>query len=161
MLLGPAPAVTEPAGAFDYDQGACCYDRLDNGARATFEPCSEPPVQVDASSSADSATHAPGGGSVRKGLDDVDLRAERGGMRPTPLTNSQATDLARWNGFESTGARLRGQTVFRKPGSRQYIVQDLDSHLGGTWKMARSPEALRSKSTRLGTYDEQLNRLGP
>jgi len=75
------------------------------------------------------------------------------------LTNSQATDLAEWQGFASTGQRLRGQQIFRQ--GRRYIVQDIDGHSGGVWKMATSPKALGSKSTRMGTYDEQLNRLGP
>jgi len=89
------------------------------------------------------------------------LASERGSLgRPTPLTNAQATDLARWNGFEPTNLRpLRGQKIFRK--GNRYIVQDVDSHMGGTWKMANSPEALRSKASRIGTYDEQLNRIGP
>jgi len=52
-----------------------------------------------------------------------------------------------------------GQTVFRS--GRRYIVQDIDSHAGGIWKMANSPGALGTKTTRMGTYDEQLNRIGP
>ena len=88
------------------------------------------------------------------------LASERGSIgRPTPLTNAQATDLARWNGFEPTRGRLRGQVIFRR--GNRYIVQDIDSHMGGTWKMADSLEGLRRKSTRMGTYDEQLNRIGP
>jgi hypothetical protein len=88
------------------------------------------------------------------------LASQRGSIgRPTPLTNSQATDLARWNGFEATGERLRGQIIFRK--GNRYIVQDIDSHMGGTLKMADSAAGLRSKGTRLATSDEQLNRLGP
>ncbi len=33
-------------------------------------------------------------------------------------------------------------------------------HNGGVWKMAKSPEALNSKNTRMGTYDANLNRIG-
>jgi RHS repeat-associated protein len=88
------------------------------------------------------------------------LASERGSIgRPTPLTNSQATDLARWNGFEPTGESRRGQIIFRR--RNRYIIQDIDSHMGGTWKMADSPAGLRSKRTRMGTYDERLNRIGP
>jgi RHS repeat-associated protein len=81
------------------------------------------------------------------------------GSRPTPLTNAQATDLARWNSFTPTNQTLRGQTIFRS--SNRYIVQDIDSHAGGIWKMAGSPRALGSSSTRMGTYDAELNRIGP
>ena len=33
-------------------------------------------------------------------------------------------------------------------------------HNGGIWKMADSLEDLNSKSTRMGTYDKDLNRIG-
>ncbi|RHJ56962.1 hypothetical protein DW116_13270 [[Ruminococcus] lactaris] len=33
-------------------------------------------------------------------------------------------------------------------------------HNGGGWKMGKSPQELNSKSTRLGTYDGNLNRIG-
>lgn len=80
----------------------------------------------------------------------------RGGSR---LTNAQVTDLADYLGFRSTGQRLRGQTIFRD--GNRYIVQDIDAHSGGVFKMADSVRGLGSKSTRTGTYDEQLNRIGP
>jgi len=68
------------------------------------------------------------------------------------------TDLAKWLGFRRTGESLRGELIFTD--GRRYIVQDIDAHSGGTWKMATSLKALRAKSTRGGTYDEQLNRIG-
>ena len=43
---------------------------------------------------------------------------------------------------------------------KQYISPDKDGHNGGIWKMADSPEKLGNKSTRNGTYDENLNRIG-
>ena len=43
---------------------------------------------------------------------------------------------------------------------KKYISPDKDGYNGGIWKMADSPEKLRNKSTRNGTYDEKLNRIG-
>ena len=44
--------------------------------------------------------------------------------------------------------------------SLSYITFDIDSHNGGAWKAASSVARLGSKATRLGTYDENLNRIG-
>lgn len=43
---------------------------------------------------------------------------------------------------------------------KTYITPDLDSHSGGVWKAAGSVEDLGGKSTRWGTYDADLNRIG-
>ncbi|WP_246883138.1 toxin C-terminal domain-containing protein [Pseudomonas sp. Tri1] len=51
-----------------------------------------------------------------------------------------------------------GQAVFKKGGF--YITRDVDSHNGGAWKMASSVRELGGKSTRLGTYDVNLKRIG-
>lgn len=40
------------------------------------------------------------------------------------------------------------------------MYADFDKPNGGAWKMADSPEKLRDKSTRNGTYDENLKRIG-
>ena len=45
-----------------------------------------------------------------------------------------------------------GQKVFNK-GSK-YITPDVDSHIGGVWKM------FDKKGRRLGTYDKDLNKIG-
>ncbi len=41
-----------------------------------------------------------------------------------------------------------------------YISPDLDGHKGGIWKGADSIKNLGKKETRLGTYDENLRRIG-
>lgn len=56
------------------------------------------------------------------------------------------------------GQRSHGQAVYRK--KRRFITPDVDSHNGGIWKIATSLENLNSKSSRLGTYDADLNRIG-
>ena len=47
------------------------------------------------------------------------------------------------------------EPIFKK--GRNYISPDRDGHNGGVWKKAKSVEALDSKATRAGTYDENLN----
>ena len=76
-----------------------------------------------------------------------------------PLTNKQAEDMANRLGYRSTSYRSSGQRVFTN--GKTFITQDVDSHAGGLWKMARTTEGLASKSTRMGTYDYDLNYIGP
>jgi hypothetical protein len=40
------------------------------------------------------------------------------------------------------------------------ITPDIDGHNGGIWKMGKTIKDLNSKSTRMGTYDKNLNRIG-
>lgn len=92
------------------------------------------------------------------------LRDETGTFAPfgrgaSKLTNAQAADMAARLGFRRTGQLLRDQAVFTRKG--RYIVQDVDAHSGGLWKMATSINKLNSKTTRLGTYDYNLNWIGP
>ncbi len=74
------------------------------------------------------------------------------------MTSKEAVEAAKKLGFEPTGQFSHGQPIFRK--GNQYITQDIDSHNGGVWKMAGSIKGLRSKKTRIGTYDAELNRIG-
>ena len=78
----------------------------------------------------------------------------------TPLTNKQATDLAEYNGYKVVkNLRTRnGQPIYTN--GKDFISPDLDSHNGGVWKKARTPDALNRKDTRDGTYDALLNRMG-
>ena len=56
--------------------------------------------------------------------------------------------------------------MFYNSKTKLYISQDIGSgngmgsHNGGVWKAAKSPEALNSKLTRLGTYDANMIRIG-
>ena len=61
------------------------------------------------------------------------------------------------------GQQSHGQAVFaNKKASRElrFITPDLDSHNGGYWKAASSIKNLGSKTTRSGTYDMFLRRIG-
>jgi hypothetical protein len=77
---------------------------------------------------------------------------------PGPLRGRAAVEAAVALGFQKTNFRSHNQPVFRR--GNRYITPDVDQHNGGVWKMADSVEALGRKSTRLGTYDAQLNRIG-
>lgn len=68
--------------------------------------------------------------------------------------------LAKNLGFRKLkNQRSHGQPIYKR--KRIYITPDVDSHVGGIWKMATSPENLKSKHTRLGTYNENLTvRMG-
>lgn len=66
--------------------------------------------------------------------------------------------LAKKMGFKKSNYRSHGQTVFQR--GNRFITRDVDSHNGGFWKMADSVENLARKQTRLGTYDQFLNRIG-
>ena len=91
-----------------------------------------------------------------------DLADDTGGIgRGNPLTNSQAAQMADRLGYSPAGRlRVKNQQVFRN--GNDFIVQDIDSHLpAGLWKRGGSYEDLFSKRTRMGTYDYDLNWIGP
>lgn len=66
---------------------------------------------------------------------------------------------------QTTEQKMENQFINDKK-TKTYISQDIGSadgsgpHNGGGWKMGKSPQELNSKSTRLGTYDGNLNRIG-
>ncbi|ETT69099.1 hypothetical protein BSK66_11685 [Paenibacillus odorifer] len=74
------------------------------------------------------------------------------------VINKETDMLAEYLGFTKTKLKIKDKPVYKN--GKLYIVQDLDSHIEGIWKMATKPEYLASKDTRLGTYDALLNRIG-
>ncbi len=63
-------------------------------------------------------------------------------------------------GFRATNRKIRGQRVFTD--GKNYIVQDIDAHNPvGLWKMAKTVDGLKSKATRMGTYDYDLKKVAP
>lgn len=74
------------------------------------------------------------------------------------MTSKQATEAAKDLGFQKTNFTSHGQPVFKK--GNTYITPDVDGHNGGVWKAAGSVKDLGSKSTRWGTYDINLNKIG-
>ena len=74
------------------------------------------------------------------------------------MTTKEATEAAEKLGYKKTNYYSNGQPVYQK--GNKYITPDVDSHNGGVWKMANSVKNLGSKSTRMGTYDANLVRIG-
>ena len=63
------------------------------------------------------------------------------------------------NGYERIKESTRnGMPIFRK--EKNYISPDRDGHNGGIWKKANSIDDLNSRTTRNGTFDKDLNRIG-
>lgn len=61
-------------------------------------------------------------------------------------------------GFRKIRETCHGQAIYTD--GKRYVTPDVDQHNGGWWKMAASPKRLMSKSTRKGTFDENLNPIG-
>lgn len=64
--------------------------------------------------------------------------------------------------YKKINERSHHSAVFKREGGGpypKYITRDERSHNGGAWKGARTIKALLDKSTRAGTYDEQLRRI--
>ena len=77
--------------------------------------------------------------------------------RPFASTK-EATAAAAKLGFSKTNYFSEREPVYKK--GHLYITPDRTSHNGGVWKMAGSVEGLKQRSTRMGTYDANLNRIG-
>jgi hypothetical protein len=73
-------------------------------------------------------------------------------------TTKEAQLAANELGYVRISETSHGQAIFKK--GNLYITRDIDGHSGGAWKMATSVKDLGSKSTRLGTFDINLNRIG-
>ncbi|MFZ5442533.1 MAG: toxin TcdB middle/N-terminal domain-containing protein [Myxococcota bacterium] len=78
---------------------------------------------------------------------------------PPPLPRKEfLKNLATKLGFRKTNFESHGQAVYTD--GKRYISFDVDSHNGGAFKMANTVEGLKSKQTRLGTFNEALERIG-
>lgn len=77
---------------------------------------------------------------------------------PKKCPNKEAAEQAKKLGFKKTNYHSHGRPVFQK--GNRFITRDVDCHNGGFWKMADSVKNLARKQTRLGTYDQFLNRVG-
>ena len=84
------------------------------------------------------------------------------------MTSKEATEAANKLGYVKVKniRSKNGEAIYYNSKTKTYISQDIGSrngmgpHNGGVWKMAKSPESLNSKRTRMGTYDESLKRIG-
>ena len=60
-------------------------------------------------------------------------------------------------GYKRTKYKSHGQSVYTN--GKDFISPDKDGHNGGVWKRAKTLKDLESRDTRMGTYDEFLNRI--
>ena len=61
-------------------------------------------------------------------------------------------------GYRKTNYVSHGKRVYTN--GKNYISRDADSHNGGVWKKAKSVKELQNRNSRLGTYDENLKKIG-
>ncbi|SDG59239.1 Novel toxin 21 [Fontibacillus panacisegetis] len=93
-----------------------------------------------------------------KGKPGNPLKTQKAG-KTLKLTSTQAGDLANYLGFKIVkGASIKKQPVYTN--GKIFISPDVDSHIGGVWKAAKTIKDLGSKETRYGTYDVFLNYVG-
>ena len=69
-----------------------------------------------------------------------------------------AGKIAEDMGFRKTNYYVKKQPIYKK--GNKFITIDRTEHNGGFWKMADSVDDLVKKDTRLGTYDQNLNKIG-
>ncbi|WP_217484141.1 hemagglutinin repeat-containing protein, partial [Achromobacter insolitus] len=83
----------------------------------------------------------------------------RPGKTPVFRTNVEARTAAEAMGYIKINETVHGgQAVYKK--GDFYITRDLDGHNGGAWKGADSVKNLAAKSTRSGTFDKEMKRVG-
>ena len=77
------------------------------------------------------------------------------------INSKEARKIAEALGYKKDGSKSKGQDVYvNKKSDPKYITRDVDGHNGGAFKGADKSRDLGSKSTRKGTYDSNLNRVG-
>ena len=76
-------------------------------------------------------------------------------------TNQEVATIASKLGYIKTNKCSKNRTIYAHPKGKNYITHDIDSHNGGFWKLAKTIKDLASKNTRIGTYDKDLNIIGP
>ena len=77
--------------------------------------------------------------------------------------NCEHDKVAKDLGYKKTNQRSHGQAVYtnkKAPRALRYITYDINSHNRGYWKGADSVEHLQNRTTRSGTYDKGLRRIG-
>nr|WP_276552636.1 toxin C-terminal domain-containing protein [Streptococcus danieliae] len=84
------------------------------------------------------------------------------GYVPSPETTKLAKELGYKKRNERSGHNtpIYERLKHAKVKGPKFISPDRDAHSGGYWKGANSLEDLRDKTTRGGTYDKNLNKIG-
>lgn len=133
--------------------------RLSAVGAVTSVAVSADAVTISVASGAVMQMDAHGGTSgSRRPTDSVERNSgtTRSARRTTPLTRSEARELAERLGFKEVkdpSFNTHGQPAFQK--GNQLITLDRDGHSGGTWKL------FDRRGARLGTYNDDLSeRIG-
>ncbi|QTD50174.1 toxin C-terminal domain-containing protein [Sulfidibacter corallicola] len=105
------------------------------------------------------------GGARRRAVDKIDelVAASKPSQKdlllgPALTRKQRLENIALEKGFRKTNYRSHGQAVYTD--GKRYLTIDVDSHNGGAFKMGDSIKSLKSKTTRSGTYNEKLERIG-
>ena len=82
------------------------------------------------------------------------------------MTSKESRIAAKKLGYDRTNFTAKNkEPIYYNSDDKTYISQDIGSgdgsgpHNGGVWKMAKDPKKINIKSQRMGTYDENLNRI--
>ncbi|MEP4098721.1 polymorphic toxin-type HINT domain-containing protein, partial [Paraglaciecola sp.] len=77
------------------------------------------------------------------------------------VTSKEAKQIAESSGYKQVGGKSKGQAVYgNKKADPKFITRDVDGHNGGAFKGADKAKDLGSKSTRKGTYDKNIKKIG-
>lgn len=117
---------------------------------------------------ADKADDVADAGKALNRAENVENVAENGGkIAWKRMTAKESKKAAENLGYVKTNYLAKnGEPIYYNKKTKTYISQDvgssngMGSHNGGVWKMAKSPHDLNKKSTRMGTYDKELNKIG-
>ena len=71
--------------------------------------------------------------------------------------NARKVKVSIPDGYKKTKFKSHGQSVYTN--GKDFISPDKDGHNGGIWKRAKTLKDLENRETRMGTYDEFLNRI--
>ncbi len=73
---------------------------------------------------------------------------------------NRALETDHWSNINKSKSRHAGHVCFFRGMKSVRVDFGVPRTNGGVCKMAKSPEALNSKKTRMGTYDKNLVRIG-
>jgi RHS repeat-associated protein len=154
-------AIHYSPGQVDATMDDCmsCGRYIQNHVNMVNKKADELEQQINQSSSWKGETSPADPNSVKPDPKNNEPNNARKPNEPRFKTDSEAATKARELGYRRINERSNGQAVFRR--GRSYITRDVDGHNGGAWKKANSVRNLGSNRTRQGTYDEDLNRIGP
>lgn len=101
---------------------------------------------------------------MASGKQNQEAGCNRGKKNEVTFTQGKGADAKKItvkipDGYKKINERSRyGMPIYSN--GKSYISPDKFGHNAGVWKKANSVDALKSRATRTGTYDKDLNRIG-